>query len=233
MELRLYPKFEEVFSDDTLEGIFYPLCTAVLPSGKQVHFVSHNGVWTADESNSDQNTSDYYRFKLIDNKYTFSGDISIYQGYELVGQIHKILEVDFKTNEDHYFKAKLALDEYTDRVKALLPEIDADFDLDTYIEFFYAYSLNKLVYQRTGQFAKYRQLIDGFAKADPSPYVYSQTDADFDVALYQGDFDSLLDLMNYTPIGMTIGCEFFTDGNDCVLYYNESDDTVICFNAYS
>ncbi|MDM1383629.1 hypothetical protein HX024_13160 [Myroides marinus] len=63
--------------------------------------------------------------------------------------------------------------------------------------------------------------------------LFLETDKDFDIALYQGDFDSLLDLMNYTPIGMTIGFEFFTDGNDCVLYYNESDDTVICFNAYS
>lgn len=232
MELKLYPRYEEVFSDSTLEGIFYPLCSVVLPSGQLVHFVSHNGIWTNSESNSDQNTSDYYRFSIIDNKYSFSGDISIYQGYEIVGQIYKILEADFKTNEDQYFKAKLSLDEYTNKVMSLMPEVE-DLDLDTYIEFFYAYSLNKLVYQRTGQFAKYRQLIDGFAKPDPSPYVYSQGDEDFDVAIYHGDFDSSLDLTGYTSIGMTIGCEFFTDGNDCVLYYNESDNTVICFNAYS
>lgn len=238
MTINLYPKFEEVFVDDTLKGIFYPLCTVVLSSGKSVHFVSHNGMWTDYETNSDQNTEEYYRFTLSEDKYAFSGDITIYKGYKVAKAIQCALEEEFWSNEDFYFKSKLSLADYKARVMPLVTDLTDDaLDLDTYIEFFYAYSLNKLVFQKTGQFAKYRQLIDGFAKPDPSLYVYKEGDEDFDTTLRYNDFSEVISsslvLDHYSAIGMTIGYQFFTDGNDCVLYYSESEEAVICFNSYS
>ncbi|MCS7473507.1 hypothetical protein [Myroides odoratimimus] len=238
MEIVLYPKFEEVFIDDTVRGIFYPLCTVELASGKNVHFVSHNGIWTNDESNSDQNSFDHFCFSLKEGKYVFSGDITLYKGYKVAQAVSSVLEEEFWTNADYYFKAKMSLEDYTERVIPLVTDLaDDELDLETYLEFFYAYSLNKLVFQKTGQFAKYRQLIDGFGKADPSPYVYKVGDEDFDTTLRYNELSEIapasLISKNYFPIGMTIGCEFFTDGNDCVLYYNEKEDTVICLNTYS
>ena len=238
MTVKLYPKFEEVFVDDTLKGIFYPLCTVELPSGKSVHFVSHNGLWTDYESNSDQNTEEYYRFTLCEGKYAFSGDITIYKGYKVAKAIQCALEEEFWNNEDFYFKTKLSLADYTTRVMPLVADLaDDDLDLDSYIEFFYAYSFNKLVFLKTGQFGRYKQLIDGFSKATPSQYVYQEGDEDFDDTMSIQYFDEMLpdtlSFTNYNAIGMTIGYQFFADGNDCVLYYSESEEAVICFNSYS
>ncbi|MDR0229165.1 MAG: hypothetical protein LBI72_08900 [Flavobacteriaceae bacterium] len=237
MEIKLYPLFEEVFVNQDLKGIFYPLCTVQIATGEKLHFVSHNGIWTNSQSSSEQNTDSYVCFEVKEGKYTFTGDINLYQGYQDAPMIHQILVQDFEANGIKYWKQRTTEEDYAKQVQKLLPNISSTLDVDTYIEFFYAYALNKLVFEQTGQFGKFRQLISSYAKAATSPYVYTIGSDTYEEILHhttiEDELPSSIILDRYKPIGVTIGHEFFTDGNDCLLYYNTEEKIVICVNSYS
>jgi len=67
----------------------------------------------------------------------------------------------------------------------------------------------------------------GYAKPDKSPIVYSEKEHDSHLSMDD-------DLMKgYCHLGAVIGYEFFTDGNDTVLFYNEKENKVLSVNHYS
>lgn len=231
MKIELYPTFEEVFVDQTLKGIFYPLCSITLPNEAEtkLHFVSSNGIWTNDEITSENNSSQFIAFELRDDKYAFNGNTNLYKGGSDAKVIFPILETDFKENGKRYLDSKLETGDYLNEIKKVIPQMaDESLDLDYYLETFYEFSINKLNSQLNRGFGQFQRIINGYAKPEKSPVVYDDA-----TTLNQIDIPEMLNLSNFTTIGMTIGSEFFTDGNDTVLFYNDAEKKVLCVNSYS
>ena len=59
MKINLYPNFDDAFADETLKGIFYPLCSLTLEKypNKIFHIISSNGLWMDENFETKENTS--------------------------------------------------------------------------------------------------------------------------------------------------------------------------------
>lgn len=231
MRIELYPAFEEVFVDQTLKGIFYPLCSIILRNEAEtkLHFVSSNGIWTNDSNASENNSGQFITFDIIGGKYAFSGDTNLYSGYKEAKEIFAVIEVDFMENGRKYLDAKLKVKDYLNETKNIIPQIaDESFDLDYYLKTFYEFSINKLNSQLNRGFGQFQRIIDGYAKPEKSPIVYEDSKT-----LNQIEVPTIKNMENFKVIGVTIGSEFFTDGNDVILLYNDIDNKVLCVNSYS
>jgi hypothetical protein len=226
MNIKMYPHFSEVFLSDELIGIFYPLCTV----NDNLHFVSSNGLWMDNQYETENNTFQYTKFELKNGKYDFNGDIRLYKGYEFAKKIIYILEKDFEANGNNYLKNKLKTNIYIEEIKKTLPcPATDDIDLKYYLQTFYEFSINKLNYNLNGKFGEFSFLINGYAKPDKSPIVYGKGCHALEETL-QEKIDITKD---YSEIGTVIGYEYFTDGNDTVLLFNEKENKVLSINCYS
>jgi len=231
-EIKPYPTFNEVFADDELKGIFYPLCTVVdkeKHKNKLFHFISSNGLWMNEDFETNVNTAQYTVFDLENDKYRFKGNLKLYNGFEQAKLIFPALEVDFEKNGVNYLKSKIKTDIYIEEKKAILDKSLIDnFDIDYYLQTFYEFSVNKLNYELNKRFGEFRKIIDGWGSHE-SPIVYDETSNElknYDKPDFNG-FD------NFDIIGKVIGYEFFTDGNDTILFYDKTNEKVICLNSYS
>ena len=238
MKIALYPEFEEVFADNQLKGIFYPLCSLTLATNEKIHFVSHNGLWTQCHSLSTENTDAYIRFIVTEGKYEFEGDIGFYKGYQSVPEIYQHIAADFERNGAHYLEVQMKTEDYITKVMPLItPYILEEFDIETYLSFFYTYQINKLNFMQHGQFGAFMHILYGYAKPDISPIIYRKGEELFDHAVenspLEDEIPTTFDITKFTPVGLAVGMEFFTDGNDCLVYYNAEDQEVLCTNVYS
>ena len=241
MNIELYPKFDKVFTDETLKGIFYPLCSLTLEEypNKIFHFISSNGIWMDESHKTEINSSDYTLFELQENKYKFNGDIRLYKGYEQAKNIFEKLQEDFVKNGKAYLDTKTHTDDYIRNQKQNLNiQSNDDFDLNYYVQTFYEFSINKLNFELNKGFGEFRHLIDGWGKSDKSPIIYeiknnnSTGFADIEVNK-EYIFSEKIEIEKYKKIGFIIGYEFFTDGNDTYLAFDEDKERVICLNHYS
>lgn len=246
MKIELYPDFEEVFDKDTLKGIFYPLCKVSEISfdlKEPLFFVSSNGIWTDKTINNDNNRSDFTVFYRKNEKYVFKGDLEVYIGYKEAKEIFEILEIDFEQNGEDYLVQKIKTELYIQNIIKNYNFNYKKLDINYFLQTFYEFSINKLNYQKTGDFGAFQGLINGWKKSsnsqsDNSQIVYeikndnSSGYADIEINK-EYLFPENLDIENYQKIGSVIGCEFFTDGNDSYLLYDQNNDRVICINHYS
>jgi len=226
MEIKMYPAFSEVFTNNDLLGIFYPLCSVE----NQLHFVSSNGLWMDEQYKTESNTFEYTMFELKNGKYDFKGDIRLYKGYDDAKKMFSILENDFNINGNNYLTNKLKTDFYIAEIKKILSsQISADIDLAYYLQTFYEFNINKLNYNLNGKFGEFSFFMKGYCKHDKSPIVYEKGYRGIEETL-QGKIEIIKD---YSEIGTVVGYEFFTDGNDSVLFYNEKENKVLSVNCYS
>ena len=226
MEIKMYPLFNDVFATDDLLGIFYPLCCA----GNNMHFVSSNGLWMDEQYATENNTFAYTRFELINGKYNFKGDIRLYKGYEYAKKIFSILENDFNKNGNNYLNNKLQTNIYIEEIKKILPpQTTEDIDLNYYLKTFYEFSINKLNYNLNGNFGEFSFFMKGKNNPNKSPIIYNEKEYSKEGG---GNIDEEI-IKGYSYVGAIIGYEFFTDGNDTVLYYDEKENKVLSVNNYS
>jgi hypothetical protein len=186
------------------------------------------------------NNEEYTKFDVNNGKYSFKGDIQLYKGYEYAKLIFPLLENDFETNGKSYLQEKLKTKLYTKRIKKLLPleKID-DIDLEYFLHTFYEFQINKLNYNLNGKFGQFPYLIDDWEKVESfeeserskSPIIYTD-DANMEVREQTQDNTDVNLLKGYLEIGRVIGHEFFGDGNDSFLYFNEKENKVVSFNYY-
>jgi len=222
--MKMYPSFNEVFVNDELLGIFYPLCS----DEHGLHFVSSNGLWMNEQYGTEHNTFSYVKFEIISGKYDFSGDIRLYKGCEYAKKIFPILADDFNTNGNDYLAEKIKPVIYINKItKILPPQTVEDIDLDYYLNTFYEFNINKLNYNLNGKVGEFSHLIRGYAKPVKSPIIYNEKE-------HGGHIPMEKNLTKgYRHMGAVVECEFFADGNDTVLFYNENDNKVLSANHYS
>lgn len=227
----LYPAFEDVFTNDDLKGVFYPLCTVTLGNNEQLHFVSHNGMWIDEEVESSTNNNRFVVFKIVEDKYHFIGNTAVYEGVAIAKQVHSIVENDFEKNGIKYLNAKKRTEEYIEEMSSQLKDIAiGDFDIAYYLQTFYEYSINKVDYQRSGKFGRFKQVIQGWAKADASEFVYTDNAI---IDELTSEFPETFANTCLEEVGYTVGYEFFTDGNDNYLCYDKANQLAIVVNHYS
>ena len=237
MKINLYPNFDDVFADETLKGIFYPLCSLTLEKypNKIFHIISSNGLWMDENFETKENTSNYTLFEFQENKYKFNGDIKLYQGYKQAKIIFSELQLDFAKNGKAYIEKKTKTDDYIEIQKQNLNiRIDGDFDVDYYLQTFYEFSIMKLNYELTNDFGAFRVLLDkDFTNPNIiSPIIYDKTTDELKGTLNHYDKPNIENIDTFEVIGKIVGCEFFTDGNDTVLFYNDLEK-ILCLNFYS
>ncbi len=243
MKIELYPTFEEVFEDKALKGIFYPLCK-VSDLGKGIanplFFISTNGLWMDDAKKTIYNWSSFVAFEVVNGKYCFKGNLDLYKGYKLAQTIFPLLEHDFKINGIDFLNRKMKTKKYIEHIQTQLTTDLQDFDINYYIQTFYEYAINQLIYKQTGNFGAFRQIIDGWSKvgSESSPYIYEiKNDNSTGYADIKINKEYLLpewiDLDKCQLIGFAIGYEFFTDGNDSYLIYDRDKQIAISLNHYS
>jgi hypothetical protein len=229
MNIKPYPSFDKVFTNDALKGIFYPLCSLSTQQGAMFHFISSNGMWLDKAAETEQNTINYTRFDLIDGKYDFKGNPALYIGHELAKTIFPILLNDFETHGKHYLSKKTKTDKFIQQMKKKLPDLPwNDFDLDYYLQTFYEFSINKLHYELHQAFGQFNHIINKWGeKENKIAYI----GADFADEIKELWIDINHD--GYQIIGKIMGSDYFTDGNNSILCYNEANQQVINFNTYS
>ena len=153
MEIKMYPSFNEVFTNEELLGVFYPLCSVE----NQLHFVSSNGLWMDEQFETENNTTEYAKFELKNGKYDFKGDIRLYKGYEYAKNVFSILETNFNVNGKNYLTNRLKTELYIEKIKKILPpQTTEEIDLDYYLQTFYEFNINKLNYNLNGKFGAFR-----------------------------------------------------------------------------
>ena len=236
MKIDLYPNFDEIFIDEILKGIFYPLCSLTLDKypNKVFHFISSNGLWIDENFETENNTFSYTLFDVIENKYKFKGDIKLYKGSKQAKNIFDKLQSDFDLNGKDYLETKMQTDDYIEKQKKNLDiKTDNEFDADYYIQTFYEFSINKLNFELTNEFGAFRGVIDGWSDGDKiSPIVYDETTDELKGTLNYYDKPEIENVDDFEVIGKIVGYEFFTDGNDTVLFFNNSGK-MLCINSYS
>jgi len=236
MKINLYPNFDEVFTDETLKGIFYPLCSLTLEKypNKVFHFISSNGLWMNEDFETKNNTVNYTLFDIVGNKYKFNGNIQLYKGYKYAKDVIDKLQDDFDLNGKYYIETKTQTEDYIEKQKRNLAlETDDDFDVDYYIQTFYEFSINKLNFEITNEFGAFRAIIDDWPGSDQiSPVVYNETTEELKGALNYYDKPNIDNIDTFEVIGKIVGFEFFTDGNDVLLFCNGSGK-ILCINSYS
>ncbi len=160
--------------------------------------------------------------------------LSCTMDYDLVKGIFEILQADFEENGKKYLENKTRTDDYINKVKFKIALENSMFDLDYYLQTFYEYSINKLNYQINNQFGAFRNIIDNWGKAEKSPIVYN-ADESFEGIEVNAEylFPKNINLSDYEKIGEVLGSEFFTDGNNSLLLYNQKEKTVLNVNSYS
>ncbi|MDJ1484255.1 hypothetical protein QNI16_27405 [Cytophagaceae bacterium YF14B1] len=238
LNINLYPSFTNVFADNTLKGIFYPLCTVENKNkypNHLFHFVSSNGLWMNEDYVTKENNTSYTLFDIVDRKYHFAGDVRLYKGYAQAQLLFPRLEAEFEQNGKDYLKNRIKTKTYISILKqTLTPDEIKDFDIDYFLQTFYEYSINKLYFQLYGSFAKFRSIIDGWASnKTKSPVVYPVTTKELDYILGDSVQSATQKANHFDVLGRTAGEEFFTDGNDTVLLYDVETDKVLCWNFYS
>lgn len=230
VNVTLYPAFADVFTNDELKGVFHPLCSVTLANDEQLHFVSHNGMWINEDVESDTNNSRFVVFKVIDGKYQFIGNTAVYEGYAVAKQVYSIIQADFDMNGISYLNSKKKTQEYIDEMLSKISDIAVGaFDIAYYLAAFYEYSINKIDYKRSGKFGRFRQVIDGWGKADESTLVYTDSTM---VEEMVAEFSDVFENQRLKEIGYTIGSEFFTDGNDNYLCYDKVNQLAVVVNHY-
>ena len=226
MEIKMYPSFNEVFTNEELLGVFYPLCSVE----NQLHFVSSNGLWMDEQFETENNTTEYTKFELKNGKYDFKGDIRLYKGYEYAKSVFPVIENDFNINGKNYLTNRLKTELYMENIRKILPpQTNDEIDLDYYLQTFYEFSINKLNYNLNGKFGAFNALINDWGYSDQSPVVYHGKEHEEEGC---GNIDANI-LKDYSYKGTVIGYEFFTDGNDTVLVYNEKENKILSVNYYS
>ncbi|QOW46626.1 MULTISPECIES: hypothetical protein [Acinetobacter] len=236
MKIELYPNFNDVFTDETLKGIFYPLCSVILDQypNQIFHFISSNGLWMNENFETEHNTFQYTLFEIIDHKYKFHGDVKLYQGFEHAKNIFHDLQNDFTRNGQLYLKSKLKTEVYIDQQKRNLNlKKHDDFDLDYYLQTFYEFSINKLCFELNQEFGTFRAVIDDWSNGNKtSPIVYDETTNTLKGRLNHYEMPEINHADTFKVIGSIIGYEFFTDGNDTILHFDGSNQ-ILCVNFYS
>ncbi len=238
MQIELYPEFDEVFDNNLLKGIFYPLCKIIRINNEPLYFVSSNGIWTDGDIKNDTNQSSFTCFELKNGKYSFQGDTNVYIGYKDAQKIIQVLEKDFLENGEQYFAKKIKTDIYADNIIQNLNIKPYELDLEYYVKTFYEFSMNKLIYQKTETFGAFNHIIEDWGKPDKSPIVYTISDENFsgygDIEINKDYlFPKSIEIEKYEKIGLIIGYEFFTDGNDSYLLLDKENNRVISINHYS
>lgn len=231
----MYPKFDEVFTHQTLKGIFHPLCSLTFDKypDKVFHVISSNGLWMDEKFETENNTFCYTLFNVIENKYEFNGNIELYKGFREAKNIFESLEKDFANNGITYLKTKTQTDDYIEKQKQRLKiEANDEFDVDYYLQTFYEFSINKLNFELNNEFGAFREIIDGWPKSDKSPIVYDEKTDELKETLNHYDEPKIENIEKFEVIGKILGFEFFTDGNDTVLFFNNLDK-ILCLNSYS
>lgn len=237
MKIFPYPSFEEVFTDKTLEGVFYPLCSIEYVTKESVvklHFISSNGLWMDEDFSTKTNTFSYTLFNVVDGRYQFCGDIRLYKGFLQAKEIFPKLVADFEANGNSYLHQKLSTEAYiAKQISTLdLSSYAKIFDIEYYLQTFYEFSINQLYYRLHHEFAAFGAAIGGFGKAEKSPIVYGAKLEDA-MEVLQYSQPAIEDIQDYHAVGQVIGCEFFTDGNDTILLYNALKHRALCVNFYS
>ncbi|MFB9077948.1 hypothetical protein ACFFLS_04680 [Flavobacterium procerum] len=237
MKIKLYPEFNDVFTDETLKGIFYPLCSLTLEKypNKIFHFISSNGLWIDEDYETKENRFNYTLFDIEENKYKFNGNIKLYKGSEKAKNIFGELQIDFENNGKVYLENKTKTEDYIETQKQNLNiQTDDEFDADYYIQTFYEFSINKLNYELNNGFGLFRSKMEKYwSKPDKqSPIIYDETTDELKGTLHHYDKPKIEEIEKFEVIGKIIGFEFFTDGNDTVLFYNNTDK-ILCANFYS
>lgn len=242
MNIELYPEFEEVFHNDDLKGIFFPLCKISgynLGNNTPLFFLSHNGLFPNNGKGSSYNQSDFYMFDIVDGKYQFNGTIELYEGYKHTKELSALIEEDFGQNAPKYIDDKFDEEDFSELIKAKFKGDKESWEIDYYIKTYYQYLVNKFLYKTKGSFGAYQQHMMGYHKADLSPIVYLP-----DSEAFSSPFEELeinkqyhlpeeIDLADYEKIGKTEGFEFFVDGNNTFVLLHKTKQEVLCINYYS
>ena len=241
MKIELYPKYEEVFLDEALKGIFYPLCkvshlSEEIPS--PLFFISTNGMWMDETKKTEFNSTGFTIFDIVGGKYKFRGNLELYQDHNLFPEIYPSLEDDFENNGSLFLNQRTKTEKYMEHIKS---KLDIDFkglDIEYYLQAFYEYSMNKLNYEKTGIFGAFNEVIHGWHKSEPSPIVYlienGNSSGYADIETNKEEFlPSSIRLEKCKKVGYVVGHEFFADGNDTYLVYDTDTKRAICINHYS
>lgn len=242
MKIELYPTFDEVFYDQQLKGIFYPLCSIELDDAQKtkLFFVSSNGIWMNESETSDFNNSAFTKFDIVDSKYKFNGNLDLYQGHQKAKDFFILMEMDFEENGKSYLENKVSTASYIANIKPKLADFEeSELDVEYYLQTFYEYAITKLNYSINTNFGSFNSIMKNWNSAkNSSSVVYaisSENSSGFaDIeANAEYFFPKSIGFSDYEKIGQTIGHEFFTDGTDCILLYNQNNKTVLCINNYS
>lgn len=242
MKIELYPDFKEVFENNQLKGIFYPLCKVSeinVEIKTPLFLTSSNGIWINEDAKNKINQSGFTCFELKDGKYSFNGDLNVYKGHKEASEIFKLLESDFEKNGESYLSKKMKTELYIETINENFCLNYGELDVEYFLETFYQFSINKLNYKQTGNFGEFRHIIDNWGKPDEkSPIVYEIKDdnstgyADIEIN-QEYIFPNTVEIQKYEKIGFIIGYEFFAEGNDTFLLFDKNNDRAICINHYS
>jgi hypothetical protein len=145
MKIILYPNFETVFTDKTLKGIFYPLCSLTIEKypNKVFHFISSNGLWMDENFETENNTFSYTLFEVVEKKYKFNGNTNLYKGSEKAKEIFDLLQKDFEHHGELYLETKMQTNNYIENQKRNLNiQENEEFDADYYLQTFYEFSIS-------------------------------------------------------------------------------------------
>ncbi len=209
--ITLFPAFESIFADDRLRGLFYPLCRLAYQD-KVLAIVSHVGIWFDDAAADDFAGSAFTRFSLQNSKYQYSGHLAGFRHADIARKIYPLLERDFVTRPWSVTQQA----DYLAYAQALLGEVDEAFDAGYYLSSYFHYACRRAEYQKTGTLKIFTGLDDHGAFED--------------IRANAGYLLPALDLNAYTLIATAAGHEFFGDGHDVSLLYQQPDEILMVYS---
>lgn len=232
--IKPYPEFEEVFANDDLKDIFYPLCSVILTekeTDRQVvlHLVSHNGLWIDETKESDTLNGTYAKFNIVNNRYSFTGNLSALKTDPKLKDILALLSSRFEDNKEKWLKKRTSARDFAKEIDFDRESIADDFDREYFIKAFYNYHLRKEKYIRKHKSNDFvlrkdlaqMNLFESFASSN-------FTNIAKELVVNNGDL-----LMDLIPIGVCWSDKYFDDGNNSFLFFDKAKSQVYNVNQYS
>jgi hypothetical protein len=167
-----FPDINDVFQrrDEREEFVFLPLLTVKFPDNtllkdKQFHFISiwDTGSYEKEYFNDYRQDTHIIRFKVVDNKYLYPGDLK-FPFVEQLGSAYRVIKSNFENHIDYYLRPK-SHREFNSEDKTLIKggELvhEAVKDLPKWECKYYFERVTKYLYAKT-RYLKYHKVFSDF-----------------------------------------------------------------------
>ncbi|MDI2089915.1 hypothetical protein [Commensalibacter oyaizuii] len=232
---KLYPDVTEVFvNPELLRPYFFPLLS-FKHDGQLFHMIAVPGLFFNETQCQHYSECGFFGFQRDqDGRYEFLGGFSIFEEYQEVPALYKILQEDWLLHGEKYYHQHITVKDY---ISSLDIQDNLKKKLKCYIGDFYGYQMTKTNWYRTGKFKTFMFMTEAWSNVDALDFINANEHDQAGDFLVNKDFILKFDY-DLTPEMMIGGIgkgDFLSviNGGTNFLFWDDVKDIIYLVELYS